>query len=49
MRDVLCQRPFALFRRVSFILCAIAQGIIPVLTLEDFLELVLLLTVYIYW
>jgi hypothetical protein len=46
MREVLCQQPIALFRRASFVLHTVAQRTVPVLTLEDLLKLVLLLTVY---
>jgi hypothetical protein len=46
MREVLYWQPFALLCRVSFVLHAKAQGTISVLVLEDFLELLLLLTVY---
>jgi hypothetical protein len=48
MPKVLYRQPFALFRCVSFVIHTIVQGAIPVLTLEDLLELVLLLTVYFY-
>ncbi len=44
--EVLCGQPFTLFRQVSFVLHAIAQGTTPVLALVNHLELLLLLTVY---
>jgi hypothetical protein len=46
MYEVLCQQPFAIFRHVSFVLHAIVQGTVPVLALEDFLKLILLIAVF---
>ncbi len=46
IHDVICQQPWALFCRVSFVLYAIVQGTIPVLALEDLLEFVLFLAIY---
>ncbi len=46
MLEILCQQLFALFCRVFFALHAIVQGTIPLLALEDLLELVFLLADY---